>query len=184
MERSAWQQTMTSEQIPKNYSPGMSIQNFRVVNTSNMSVSHLEILEVLETKLMWVHIVCSSMSVPNFRVVYCASKPALVVQPNVHPTDDQEVTVSIPGRSINILSWKLIMNSWNIFLRPFSPFHWFKMVSCQLVVKECACTGNRLHHQACPWKVWLGNLRLARCDLYSIDWAIKPNPTVPLTYGA
>ena len=67
MERSAWQQTMTSEQIPKNYSSGMSIQNFRVVNTSNMSVSHLEILEVLETKLMWVHIVCSSMSVPNFR---------------------------------------------------------------------------------------------------------------------
>ena len=42
---------------------------------------------------------------------------------------------SIPAEVGNILSWRLIMK---YFLWSFSPFHWFKKGSCQLLAKECA----------------------------------------------
>ena len=45
---------------------------------------------------------------------------ASVVQSDVCPTGDQEVTGLMTSGSGNILSWRLIMN---YFLRSFSPFH-------------------------------------------------------------
>ena len=47
----------------------------------------------------------------------------------------QEVAGSTPAEVGNILSWRLIMK---YFLRPFSPFRWFKKGSCQFLAKECA----------------------------------------------
>ena len=46
-----------------------------------------------------------------------------VVQSGANPTGDQEVASSIPARSGNILSWRLIMK---YFLPSFSPFRWFR----------------------------------------------------------
>ena len=43
--------------------------------------------------------------------------------------------------SDNILSWCLVMKK---FLRPFSPFHWFKKGSCQLLAKEYALSTCKL----------------------------------------
>ena len=43
--------------------------------------------------------------------------------------------VSTPAEVINILLWRLIMK---YFLRPFSPFRWFKKGSYQFLAKECA----------------------------------------------
>ena len=40
-----------------------------------------------------------------------------------------------PAVRQNILSWRLVMKS---FLRPFSPYRWFKQSSCQLLAKGCA----------------------------------------------
>ena len=54
---------------------------------------------------------------------------------NCRPTGDQEVAGSTPAEVGNILSWRLIMK---YFLRPFSPFRWFKKGSCQFLAKECA----------------------------------------------
>ena len=62
-------------------------------------------------------------------------KPAFVVQSDVCPTGDQEVKSSIPARSDNILSWRVIMN---YYLQLFSSFCWFKKGSCQFLAKECA----------------------------------------------
>ena len=45
---------------------------------------------------------------------------ASVAQSDVRPTGDQEVAGSIPARSGNIHSWRLIMK---YFLWSFSPFH-------------------------------------------------------------
>ena len=41
------------------------------------------------------------------------------------------------SRPANILMRRLVMKK---FLRPFSPFRWFKKDSCQLLAKECALT--------------------------------------------
>ena len=48
---------------------------------------------------------------------------------------DQEVAGSTPAEVGNILSWRLIMK---YFLRPFSPFRWFKKGICQFLAEECA----------------------------------------------
>ena len=57
-----------------------------------------------------------------------------VAQLDACPTGHQEVVGSWL-RSGTILSLRLIMKS---FLRSFSPFHWFKKESCQLLAKKCA----------------------------------------------
>ena len=61
-------------------------------------------------------------------------EPASVAQSDAHLTGNQEVSGSIPARSGNILSWRLIMK---YFLWSFSSFA-FKKSSCQFLTKECA----------------------------------------------
>ena len=56
-----------------------------------------------------------------------------------------------PAEVGNILSWRLIMK---YFLRPFSPFRWFKKGSWQFLAKECA----QYCLTACPVNVWIGKL--------------------------
>ena len=60
---------------------------------------------------------------------------ASVAQLDVRPTGDQEVAGSTPAKVGNILLRRLIMK---YFLRPFSPFRWFKKGSSQFLAKECA----------------------------------------------
>ena len=63
------------------------------------------------------------------------NEAGLVAVSDAHPIGDQDVEGSIPARSGNILSWRLIMK---YFLRSFSPFRWFKKGSSQFLAKECA----------------------------------------------
>ena len=63
--------------------------------------------------------------------------PAPVAESDARPTG-QEVAISIPAGSGSILPWIVIMK---YFLRPFSPYCWFKKGSCQFLAKECAQAG-------------------------------------------
>ena len=56
-------------------------------------------------------------------------------QSDARPISDQGATGSIPVRSGNIHSWRLIMK---YFLQLFSPFCLFKKGSCQFLAKEWA----------------------------------------------
>ena len=56
-----------------------------------------------------------------------------VAQSDVCLTGNQEVTGSVPARSGNILSWRLIMK---YFLWSFSPFCCFKKGSCQFLATK------------------------------------------------
>ena len=59
--------------------------------------------------------------------------PGTVARSDPRPPGMRTVAGSILG-SGNILSWRLVMKS---FLRPFSPYRWFKYGSCQLVLVNC-----------------------------------------------
>ena len=50
--------------------------------------------------------------------------PASVAQSDVHPTGDQEVVISIPAGSGNIISWRLIMNYTDNKKKGFSDISW------------------------------------------------------------
>ena len=47
-----------------------------------------------------------------------------VTQSDVHPTGDQEVVISIPAGSGNIISWRLIMKYTDIKKKGFSDISW------------------------------------------------------------
>ena len=67
------------------------------------------------------------------------ARPGQIARSDARPTIIQEVACS--G---NILSWRLVMNS---FLRPFSPYRWFKQGICQLLAKECALSTEPLRYK-------------------------------------
>ena len=64
----------------------------------------------------------------------------------------------------NILSWSLAMKK---FLRPFSPFRWFKKGSYQLLAKECALNTGKLPRRLAQEQC--GQCDRARNDLKSVE---------------
>ena len=100
--------------------------------------------------------------------------PASVTQSAARPTGDQEVAGSIPARSGNMLSWRLIMK---YFLWSFSLFRWFKKGICQFLAKECAqILVNHLEDlRDSLEKVWLGKLTVLNITL--MGWLGHKTPT-------
>ena len=67
-------------------------------------------------------------------------QPGAVAPSDAHPTGMRTVAGLILT-SGNILPLSLVKK---YFLRPFSPFRWFKKGSCQLLAKECALSTGKL----------------------------------------
>ena len=80
--------------------------------------------------LQWYTGKKNSMGIPP---LIWSHVPASVAQLDARPTGDQEVVGSTPtpGRRC------FVEIDHEIFLRSFSPFHWFKKGSCQFLAKEC-----------------------------------------------
>ena len=77
--------------------------------------------------------------------------PASVAQSDEHPTGD---TGSIPTRSGNILSWRLIMK---YFFMVILSHLLVQEGSCQFLANDCAqILVNNLEDKACTAKVCLG----------------------------
>ena len=65
----------------------------------------------------------------------------LVAWSDAHPPGMWMVAGSILTSGKTFFSWDLVMK---MFLRPFSPFRWFKKGSCQLLAKEWALSTGKL----------------------------------------